>query len=72
MDTEGIYRDHPLSLLQIGFEGTTFVVDLHKVNPFALVPSLQPVMEDESIVKVFHDFCEDAASLVRNFGCRVA
>jgi ribonuclease D len=36
------------------------------VDPFPL--GLKHILEDRAIVKVFHDFCEDASALVRQFG----
>lgn len=36
-----------------------------KVNPFEF--GLKEVFEDPLVIKVFHDFCEDAASLVKNY-----
>ena len=35
------------------------------MNPFKL--GLKQVLEDRSIIKVFHDFCEDTSALVRQF-----
>lgn len=34
-----------------------------KVNPFPL--GLRQILEDISVIKVFHDFCEDTAALVQ-------
>ena len=35
------------------------------MNPFEL--GLKRILEDRSIVKVFHDFCEDTAALVNHY-----
>ena len=35
------------------------------MNPFKL--GLKSVLEDRNIVKVFHDFCEDTSSLIRQY-----
>ena len=40
-----------------------YVVDLQKCQPFR--HGLKDVLESADFIKVFHDFCEDAAALVR-------
>ncbi len=35
------------------------------MNPFKL--GLKQLLEDRSIIKVFHDFCEDTSALIRQF-----
>lgn len=42
------------------------MIDLTKINPFPL--GLKKVLESQSIVKIFHDFCEDTSALVNQFG----
>ena len=44
---------------------TCYIFDLTKMNPFKL--GLKQVLEDRSIIKVFHDFCEDTSALIRQF-----
>jgi predicted RNA-binding protein with RPS1 domain len=66
LDCEGISKDRPLSLIQISVRDEVYVIDLFQVNPFHY--GLQEIMENPYIVKVFHDFCEDSAALVKNYG----
>jgi len=42
-----------------------FVFDLLKVNPFEL--GLKEILEDQTIIKIFHDFCEDTSALVKQY-----
>ena len=49
----------------MGLGSDCYIFDLTKVNPFPL--GLKQVLEDRSIIKVFHDFCEDTSALVRQF-----
>jgi ribonuclease D len=39
---------------------------LIKINPFPL--GLKEILEDQAIIKIFHDFCEDTSALVKQFG----
>ena len=66
VDCEGIWKGRPLSLIQVCVEDEVYVIDLFKVNPF--IYGMQEIMEDLYIVKVFHDFCEDSAALVNQYG----
>lgn len=68
VDCEGILRGRPLCLIQIYFEGCTYIFDLLEFNPFSGV--LREILESNNIIKVFHDFCEDAASLITHYGVR--
>lgn len=68
VDCEGILRGRPLCLIQIFFEGCTYVFDLLEFNPFSGM--LREVLESNNIIKIFHDFCEDAASLITHYGIR--
>lgn len=61
-------RGRPLCLIQIFFKDTTFIFDLLEFNPFSGL--LRDVLESKTIVKVFHDFTEDAASLITNYGAK--
>jgi ribonuclease D len=47
-------------------ESTCYVIDLLKINPFSL--GLKDVLEDRTIIKIFHDFCEDTSALVNQYG----
>lgn len=66
LDCEGLVKGRPLSLIQISVGDDVYVIDLFYVNPFAL--GLKEVMESPYIIKVFHDFWEDAAAIVNNYG----
>lgn len=66
VDCEGICKGRPLSLIQICVQEEVYVIDLFKVNPF--IYGVQEIMENPYIVKVFHDFCEDSAALVNQYG----
>jgi ribonuclease D len=35
------------------------------MNPFKL--GLKQVLEDSSVIKIFHDFCEDTSALIRQY-----
>jgi len=67
-DCEGILRGRPLCLIQIYFDGCTYIFDLLEFNPFR--GQLREVLESTTIIKVFHDFCEDAASLINHYGVK--
>ena len=66
VDCEGISKGRPLSLIQICVQEEVYVIDLFKVNPF--IYGIQEIMENPYIVKVFHDFWEDSAALVTQYG----
>lgn len=66
VDCEGISKDRPLSLIQISVLEEVYVIDLLKVNPF--IYGLKEIMENLYIIKVFHDFWEDASALVNQYG----
>jgi len=50
---------------QVGFNGVCYLFDLLAVNPFDL--GLGKLLEDGSVIKIFHDFCEDSSALVNQF-----
>ena len=54
VDCEGILRGRPLCLIQVFFEGCTYVFDLLEFNPFRGM--LRDVLESNFIIKIFHDF----------------
>jgi len=54
-----------LSLIQLYINGSTYIFDVIKHNPFEL--GLKEILENDSYIKVFHDFCEDSAALFRHF-----
>lgn len=66
LDCEGLVKGRPLSLIQISVGSDVYIIDLLQVNPF--VYGLQEIMESPYIIKVFHDFWEDASALVNNYG----
>ena len=39
--------------------------DLLKINPFKY--GLEEVMRSESILKIFHDYCEDISALMNQY-----
>jgi ribonuclease D len=47
------------------FDGTCYLFDLLKVNPFEY--GLGDVMQSENILKIFHDFCEDQSALITQY-----
>ena len=65
VDCEGLNKDRPLSLIQVCVLDEVYVVDLFQVDPFSY--GLKEIMENPYIVKIFHDFCEDAAALVNQY-----
>lgn len=46
-------------------EEQCFLFDILKLN--GLPKYLKSILEDHTIVKVFHDFCEDTAQLVQQY-----
>jgi ribonuclease D len=44
------------------------IIDLLATNPFEL--GLREIFEDPAFTLIFHDFCEDCASLFQTFGVR--
>ena len=51
--------------MKVGIANHCFIFDMTKLNGFPKY--LKQVLESDSVVKVFHDFCEDTAALVRQF-----
>lgn len=70
IDCEGLAKQKPISLLQLSFLDHCYVFDLLVFNPFqtSFTPNLGSVLTSNSIVKIFHDFCEDGAALLNQFG----
>lgn len=66
VDCEGLSKDRPLALIQVCVDNEVYIIDLFEVNPF--VYGLKEVMESQYIIKVFHDFCEDASAIVNQYG----
>lgn len=66
VDWEGLARARPMSLIQLWVQQHVYVIDLYKVDPFSL--GLTEIFESPKVVKVFHDFGEDCAALVSNYG----
>ena len=44
------------------FAGKSYLFDLLSVDPF--VYGLKEIMQSKSIMKIFHDFCEDQSALI--------
>ena len=57
VDCEGLTKGRPLCLLQMYFAGKSYLFDLLSVDPFAY--GLKEIMQSKTIMKIFHDFCED-------------
>jgi ribonuclease D len=47
------------------FAGKCYLFDLLSVNPF--INGLDEVMASKTIVKIFHDFCEDQSALINQY-----
>lgn len=47
------------------FAGKCFLFDLLTVNPF--IYGLKEVMESRTVMKIFHDFCEDQSALINQY-----
>jgi len=63
IDLEGLSLGRPVSLLQLSFGRSVYLVDLLVVS--LSLGALREVLEDPEIVKVVHDCCEDVAGLHR-------
>jgi ribonuclease D len=44
------------------FAGKCYLFDMLSVNPFD--HGLKDVMQSKTIMKIFHDFCEDQSALI--------
>ena len=62
MDCEGLAKNRCMQLIQIFFTNKCFIIDLQAVNPFIF--GFKEVMESNLVMKIFHDFCEDASALI--------
>jgi exonuclease 3'-5' domain-containing protein 1 len=65
VDCEGLAKNRPLCLLQMYFAGKSYLFDLLSVDPF--VYGLKEVMQSNTIMKIFHDFCEDQSALINQY-----
>jgi ribonuclease D len=65
VDCEGLAKGRPLCLLQMYFAGKCYLFDLLAVDPFPY--GLKEVMQSQSIMKIFHDFCEDQSALINQY-----
>lgn len=70
VDCEGLLRNQPISLLQLSFNGHSYLFDLQKVDPFdhRLPFNLKQILTSKKFVKIFHDFCEDCSALINHHG----
>jgi len=62
MDCEGLSKNRCMQLIQVYFTNKCFIIDLQAVNPFNY--GFKEVMESNQVMKIFHDFCEDASALI--------
>lgn len=62
MDCEGLAKNRCMQLIQVYFANKCFIIDLQAVNPFYY--GFKEVMESNQVMKIFHDFCEDASALI--------
>jgi ribonuclease D len=67
VDCEGLFKGKPISLLQLSIEGFSYILDLTKFS-LIMASSFVQVLASNEIIKVCHDFCEDAAGLYSNYG----
>ena len=67
VDCEGLYKHKPISLLQICYNGISYIFDLMLLD-LNYAPSVIQVLLSAEIYKVCHDFCEDAAGLFTTYG----
>ena len=70
LDCEGLIKGKPIALIQLSFQNHSYLFDMLKVNPFGhrLRYNLKQIMTSQSIVKIFHDFCEDCSALINQHG----
>jgi len=47
------------------FDGTCYLFDLLQMDPFQY--GLRDVMQDDKVLKIFHDYCEDQSALLNQF-----
>jgi ribonuclease D len=62
VDCEGLTKNRNMQLIQIYFANKSFLIDLRAVNP--CLHGFKEVMESNQVMKIFHDFCEDASALI--------
>ena len=62
VDCEGLAKNRNMQLIQVYFANKSFLIDLRVVNP--CLHGFKEVMESNQVMKIFHDFCEDASALI--------
>lgn len=62
IDCEGLAKTRRMQLIQVFYANKTFLIDIQAVNPFLY--GFREVMESQQVMKIFHDFCEDASALI--------
>lgn len=65
VDCEGLSKNRKMQLIQVYFANKSFIIDLKAIDPF--INGFKEVMESNQIMKIFHDFCEDASALICQF-----
>jgi len=65
IDCEGLAKNRSMQLIQVYYASKSFLIDMKAVNPF--LHGFKEVMESHSVMKIFHDFCEDASALICQF-----
>jgi ribonuclease D len=62
VDCEGLAKSRSMQLIQVYFANKSFLIDLRAVNPCQ--HGFKEVLESNQVMKIFHDFCEDASALI--------
>lgn len=62
IDCEGLAKSRRMQLIQVYYANKSFLIDIQAVNPFNY--GFREVMESQGVMKIFHDFCEDASALI--------
>jgi hypothetical protein len=65
IDCEGLAKSRRMQLIQVFYANKSYLIDIQAVNPFLF--GFREVMESQQIMKIFHDFCEDASALICQF-----
>ena len=65
LDCEGLAKSRSMQLIQVYFANKSFLIDLRAVNP--CLHGFKEVLESNQVMKIFHDFCEDASALICQF-----
>lgn len=70
LDCEGLIKGKPIALLQMSFLSQSYIFDMLRVDPFdhKLASNLKAILTSPSIIKIFHDFCEDCSALINQHG----